>query len=71
LIEAAQWEEGGDAPLREIPGNVPSPFDMPRGCSFAPRCPAVIARCRGEAPALGEVAPGRPVACFVAHGERA
>ena len=71
LLEAAKWEEGGGDLLREIPGNVPSPFDMPRGCSFAPRCPVVLPRCRDEAPELREVAPGRPVACFFAHGERA
>ncbi len=70
LLEAAQWEPGDGDLLREIPGTVPSPFDMPRGCSFAPRCPSVIARCREEAPELRELAPSRPVACFVAHGER-
>ena len=70
LLEAAKWEEGAGELLREIPGNVPSPFDMPRGCSFAPRCPAALPRCRDEVPELREVAPGRPVACFFAHGER-
>jgi oligopeptide/dipeptide ABC transporter ATP-binding protein len=67
LLEAAQWE-GDGALLREIPGSVPSPFDMPRGCSFAPRCSAAIARCREEAPRLLDIAPQRPVACFVAQG---
>jgi peptide/nickel transport system ATP-binding protein len=70
LLEAAQWEEGEGELLREIPGSVPSPFDMPRGCSFAPRCPSAIARCRAEAPPLREIGARRPVACFVAHGER-
>ncbi len=70
LLEAAQWEEGDGNLLREIPGTVPSPFDMPRGCSFAPRCARAIAHCREEAPALLELASRRPVACFVAHGER-
>ena len=36
-----------------------------RGCSFAPRCPLVIDRCRSEAPPLVEVAPGRSVACHL------
>ncbi len=70
LLEAAQWEEGDGNLLREIPGTVPSPFDMPRGCSFAPRCARAIAHCRKEAPELRELASRRPVACFVAHGER-
>ncbi len=70
LIDAAKWEERGGGELREIPGSVPSPFDMPRGCSFAPRCAAVLPRCRGEDPLLAEVAPGRPVRCFVAQEAR-
>jgi oligopeptide/dipeptide ABC transporter ATP-binding protein len=67
LLGAAQWEEAEGALLREIPGSVPSPFDMPRGCAFSPRCSAAVARCRESVPALEDVAPGRPVACFVAR----
>ena len=70
LLEAAKWEETEGALLREIPGVVPSPFDMPKGCSFAPRCFAALPRCQQEAPALQEIAPQRPVACFVAQGTR-
>jgi peptide/nickel transport system ATP-binding protein len=67
LLEAAKWEEVEGAMLREIPGTVPSPFDMPKGCAFSPRCGHVVPRCRESVPPLGEVAPGRPVACFVAQ----
>jgi oligopeptide/dipeptide ABC transporter ATP-binding protein len=67
LLEAAKWEEVDGAMLREIPGTVPSPFDMPKGCAFSPRCGAAIPRCRESAPPLADVAPGRPVACFVAQ----
>ena len=28
-----------DAPLRDIPGTVPAPWDWPSGCAFHPRCP--------------------------------
>ena len=67
LLGAAKWEESEGNELREIPGAVPSPFDMPRGCSFAPRCAVALARCREHVPALADVAPGRPVRCFVAQ----
>ncbi len=67
LIDAAKWEERDGEELREIPGAVPSPFDMPKGCSFAPRCAVALPRCRTDAPPLAEVAPGRPVRCFVAQ----
>jgi oligopeptide/dipeptide ABC transporter ATP-binding protein len=68
LLEAAKREETEGAFLREIPGTVPSPFEMPKGCSFAPRCPDAFDRCRMEMPELQDVAPGRPVACFAAQG---
>ena len=31
--------------LHSIEGIVPSPFDMPKGCRFAPRCPLADAQC--------------------------
>jgi peptide/nickel transport system ATP-binding protein len=45
------------ARLREIQGMVPSLADLPPGCKFAARCPAVASRCLVEEPAL--VALGR------------
>jgi len=37
--------------LRSIPGSPPSLFNLPTGCSFAPRCPSRFERC-AEKPAL-------------------
>jgi len=33
-----------------LSGDVPSPIDLPSGCSFHPRCPRVMERCRYEQP---------------------
>jgi oligopeptide transport system ATP-binding protein len=33
-----------------LAGDVPSPIDLPSGCSFHPRCPRVMERCRHEQP---------------------
>ncbi|MCW5750776.1 MAG: ABC transporter ATP-binding protein [Alphaproteobacteria bacterium] len=68
LLGAAKWEEADGDLLREIPGTVPSPFEMPSGCSFAPRCAEAIPLCRGAMPELKDVAPGRQVRCFLAEG---
>ncbi len=38
--------------LVEIPGMVPSLFELPKGCKFADRCPAVQADCRETEPEL-------------------
>jgi peptide/nickel transport system ATP-binding protein len=48
-----------------IKGELPSPFTPPSGCHFHPRCPAAMDRCRGERPALTEIAPGRFSACHL------
>ncbi|MEA4884214.1 MAG: ABC transporter ATP-binding protein [Clostridia bacterium] len=57
--------------LHSIEGVVPSPFDMPHGCRFAPRCPNADAGCRSEAPQLKAIAPGHEVRCIKARGEAA
>ena len=46
-----------------LKGELPSPFSQPSGCSFHPRCPLVIDRCRVEFPPTETVA-SRKVACF-------
>lgn len=48
-----------------IKGEIPSPIDPPPGCHFHPRCPHAFDRCRIEAPALKEIAPGRLSACHL------
>jgi oligopeptide/dipeptide ABC transporter ATP-binding protein len=50
---------------RLLQGDVPSPINPPPGCAFHTRCPYAVARCRVEAPALREVAPGHLVACHL------
>jgi oligopeptide/dipeptide ABC transporter ATP-binding protein len=41
--------------LSAIPGNVPTPFEMPQGCKFAPRCPYVMDICHQQEPELTRV----------------
>jgi oligopeptide/dipeptide ABC transporter ATP-binding protein len=51
---------------RLLQGDVPSPINPPPGCAFHTRCPYAEARCREEAPALREIAPGHGVSCHLA-----
>ena len=51
-------------PLTILQGDVPSPYDPPKGCPFAGRCSKVTDRCRQEMPPLEERAEGHRVACF-------
>ena len=49
-----------DAPLRPIPGNIPSPLDRPSGCVFRTRCPNPCDGCKEGNIEMGliEVSPG-------------
>lgn len=49
--------------LYSIEGTVPNPFEMPSGCSFAPRCEYATEQCHIVGPDLEEITPGRFVRC--------
>jgi oligopeptide/dipeptide ABC transporter ATP-binding protein len=51
--------------MARLVGDPASPLNPPPGCHFHPRCPHAVERCRLEAPALRDVAPGRKVACHL------
>ena len=55
--------------LEPIPGVVPHPLALPKGCKFAPRCKYATQKCMDEEPALVEVAPGQKVRCFYPEKE--
>jgi oligopeptide/dipeptide ABC transporter ATP-binding protein len=50
--------------LETIAGIVPSLNQLPPGCRFQDRCPAVQGDCRLSEPALHEHGPGHTAACF-------
>jgi len=52
--------------LSGIPGRPPAPGEDLPGCSFAPRCPVAIDRCRREQPELVSLGGDDRVSCFVA-----
>ena len=50
--------------LDPIPGVVPHPLDLPKGCKFAPRCKYCTKRCQEEEPELVHVSEEQQVRCF-------
>ncbi|MEI7742879.1 MAG: oligopeptide/dipeptide ABC transporter ATP-binding protein, partial [Chloroflexota bacterium] len=51
------------ARLPQIPGGPPNPARIPPGCPFSPRCPAAVAACSTDVPALVPTTDGRLAAC--------
>ncbi len=55
----------GKKERRLLSGDVPSPIELPCGCSFHPRCPRVMDRCRKEPPRSLPLPGGGEVACHL------
>jgi oligopeptide/dipeptide ABC transporter ATP-binding protein len=67
-LEVAAHTDTRRARLTEIKGMVPSLADLPKGCTFAPRCAYATDECRADYPPLVQHRPGHWVACW--HAER-
>jgi oligopeptide transport system ATP-binding protein len=52
---------------RWITGDMPSPFQRPKGCIFHNRCPFKVKRCQADVPALRRMESGDWVACHRAE----
>ena len=50
--------------LDSIPGNVPNPKYMPKGCKFAPSCKYATDRCREEEPGFFDLGNGHQSKCW-------
>ena len=66
LASIPKLGEGSVQKIEPISGSVPSPYEMPSGCLFHPRCSHFIAGlCDKEEPPLIEVKPNHKVSCFL------
>lgn len=50
-------------------GEIAGALDIPKGCSFHPRCPFVMDVCRTEDPELADVSPRHQASCYLFKGE--
>jgi oligopeptide/dipeptide ABC transporter ATP-binding protein len=67
-VEVAAHIRGRRPRLNEIRGIVPSLANLPKGCTFAPRCALATDECRTSYPPLLQYRPDHWVACW--HAER-
>lgn len=57
------------ARLEAIPGAVPHPLDLPKGCKFAPRCKYATEKCMNEEPKLELAEDNHLIRCFYPNKE--
>ena len=55
--------------LDAIPGAVPHPLALPKGCKFAPRCKYCTEKCKNEEPEMIRISDTQQVRCFYARKE--
>jgi peptide/nickel transport system ATP-binding protein len=70
LLGALPPIDGARRRLAAIPGGVPEPWAMPKGCAFAPRCPARMDACETEIPPDMRVGTAHRAACLRAAPAR-
>jgi oligopeptide/dipeptide ABC transporter ATP-binding protein len=67
LAAVPKLQPGSRQRTPSLPGDPPSPLDLPRGCRFHTRCPRAEPICTRESPPLREIAPGHLAACHFAE----
>ncbi|MBT8367165.1 MAG: ATP-binding cassette domain-containing protein [Deltaproteobacteria bacterium] len=67
LLNAVPTIKAGlnDEPVEVLTGEVPSPINIPRGCSFRSRCPKAMEICEASDPKWGEFEKGHFVECHL------
>jgi oligopeptide/dipeptide ABC transporter ATP-binding protein len=66
LLSAIPWPDPSKKQERkELQGEPPSPFNLPPGCAFHPRCPRVMPQCLQNRPGTAQPGAGVRVECFL------
>lgn len=69
LIQSMPKIGENQSKLYAIPGQVPDPSQLPKGCKFAPRCPYVMDICKEKEPSLVAEADSRQHRCWLFQEE--
>ncbi|MDX5474674.1 MAG: ABC transporter ATP-binding protein [Bacillaceae bacterium] len=65
LNSVPKHDQDYEGDLEVIKGSVPSPFNLPKGCRFAPRCPHAREICLTDLPELEKTSDGDQVRCWM------
>lgn len=65
LLESVPSVDRGRKRLNSIGGSPPSIYDLPKGCTFEPRCSYAMDRCRESYPLQFDIADDHSVSCWL------
>lgn len=65
LLKSIPKLDSENEKLDTIEGSVPSPFDLPKGCNYYPRCPKRMEKCEVNKPDLYKINDTHKVRCYL------
>ena len=69
MVSIPRLDTPNNQRLDAIPGAVPHPLKLPKGCKFAPRCKYATERCMEEEPEMVHVSETQQIRCFYPRKE--
>lgn len=69
MLSIPRLDTPADERLETIPGAVPHPLDLPKGCKFAPRCKYATEKCKQEEPKMQVISDVQQIRCFYPNKE--
>lgn len=69
LMSIPRLDTPANQRLDAIPGSVPHPLDLPKGCKFAPRCMYATEKCLCEEPPMTRISDNQEIRCFYPNKE--
>ena len=64
MVSIPRLDTPANVRLDAIPGAVPHPLALPKGCKFAPRCKYCTRKCEEEEPEFVTVGENHQIRCF-------
>ncbi len=69
MVSIPRLDTPANQRLEAIPGAVPHPLDLPKGCKFSPRCKYCTKRCEEEEPPMIRISDTQEIRCFYPNKE--
>ncbi|MBQ9901694.1 MAG: ABC transporter ATP-binding protein [Clostridia bacterium] len=69
MVSIPRLDTPANERLQAIPGSVPHPLDLPKGCKFAPRCKYATDKCKECEPEFVKISDTQKIRCFYPNKE--